>query len=54
MVAKLDWLTYSKPQPKVMLLECCYSVVTVVLQWSYSGLTVVLQWCRSGATVVSQ
>jgi hypothetical protein len=31
---------------------CCYSVVTVLLQWFYGGVTVVLQWCYSSVTVV--
>jgi hypothetical protein len=28
-----------------VLLQWCYSGVTVVLQWCYSGVTVALQWC---------
>jgi hypothetical protein len=37
----------------VVVLQWCYSGVTVVLHWCYSGVTVVLQWCYSGVTVVS-
>jgi hypothetical protein len=37
-----------------VVLQWCYSGVTVVLQWCYIGVTVVLQWCYSGVTVVLQ
>ncbi len=37
-----------------MVLQWCYSGVTVVLEWSYSGIRVVLQWYYSGAAVVLQ
>jgi hypothetical protein len=37
-----------------VVLQWCYSGVTVALQWCYSGVTVVLQWCYSGVTVVLQ
>jgi hypothetical protein len=37
-----------------VLLQCYYSVVTVVSQCCYSVVAVVLQCCYSGVTVVSQ
>jgi hypothetical protein len=39
---------------RILVLQWCYSGVTVVLQWCYTGVTVVLQWCYSGVTVVLQ
>jgi hypothetical protein len=35
-----------------VVLQWCYSNVTVVLQWRYSGVTVMLQWYYSGVTVI--
>jgi hypothetical protein len=37
-----------------VVLQWCYSGVTVVLPWRYSDFTVVLPWRYSGATVVLQ
>jgi hypothetical protein len=47
-------LASERNRPLYMVLQWCYSSVTVVLQWCYSGVTVVLQWCYSGVTVVLQ
>jgi hypothetical protein len=37
-----------------VLLQCCYSVVTVILQGCYSVVTVLLQCCYSDLTVLLQ
>jgi hypothetical protein len=37
-----------------VVVQGCYSGVTVVLQWCYSGITAVLKWCYSVVTVLSQ
>jgi hypothetical protein len=36
-----------------VVLQWCYSGVTVVLQWCYSGVTVVVQWCCHSVVIVS-
>jgi hypothetical protein len=35
-----------------VVLQWCYSGVTVVLQWWYGGVLLVSQWWYGGATVV--
>ena len=51
-----NWLP-PNPPPAVLLLQwlqCCYSVVTVLLQCCYSVVTVLSQWCCSVVALLLQ